>query len=870
MNNVKFDNIQFLYLIIPFTLLVLIPFFIVVKKNRFKLYNLFSLLLHMVICVLLSLSIAGFKTEEIKHDTMIYFVVDASNSSERTFQEMDKYIHDFNEKVSVSSKIGIVAFGKDSEELVQPGQPLKSVTMANIDNSATNMQDALLYTASLFDESYKKRIILLSDGKETDGDVLSIASQVVEKDIRIDAVFFSSDLKDEDKEIQIDSIEGTTSTFMNASKQLSVNIKSSFNTIAHIVVKDNDKTIVDENIEISIGDNQFLFDSNTKEARMHQYIVTIENEDDVTKENNIYYFNQEVHEKCEIAVISSSYGDSQFINDLIKDYANVTSYITYNTMPLNIESYIKYDEIILSNVNLLEIDRYETLITTLENLVAIYGKSLLTLGGENTYFNGSFYSTKLKDMLPVDINPEDTRQKTALVLLIDNSGSMAGTRLDMAKKGAISCLDVLTDQDYAGIITFEDSTRVVQPLLPVTNKDLITKKIESISEGGGTMMTAGLKLAYEQMKNLKDTVSNREVILISDGAPGDGGQDVIAQQMGDEGIVLSTINIGSYNDTLLTYLAQLGKGRSYSINSADQLPAIMLNEVGEVIMDSIIEEDVQVAIHEPKDPVVKDISSIPNIKGYNFSKAKYNTTTVLNTRLTLQAGDIIDNVPLYVYWSYGEGIVSSFMSDVSIKWAKSLFENEIGKKLFLSMVQNNFPKEHIDSYLRLQVHSKGMTSRLDVSVPKILTNTELDVKVVSPSGKEEKITMAVSNGKYTNLFATEEPGTYQVFMDYKNKRTGNVYQTSTTFTYSYSSEYDEFAKSDNIILWQLTSGSGTVTDDIDEIVNIEQEDIIYSQYYHEYFLLFALILFIIDVILRKLRWKDITNLFKKSHLVEEN
>ena len=49
-----------------------------------------------------------------------------------------------------------------------------------------------------------------------------------------------------------------------------------------------------------------------------------------------------------------------------------------------------------------------------------------------------------------------------------------------------------------------------------------------------------------------------------------------------------------------------------------------------------------------------------------------------------------------------------------------------------------------------------------------------------------------------------------------------------------------------------------------EIVNINQEDIIYSKYYSNYLLMLALLLFVIDVFIRMIRWKDIANLFKKK------
>ena len=83
---------------------------------------------------------------------------------------------------------------------------------------------------------------------------------------------------------------------------------------------------------------------------------------------------------------------------------------------------------------------------------------------------------------------------------------------------------------------------------------------------------------------------------------------------------------------------------------------------------------------------------------------------------------------------------------------------------------------------------------------------------------------------------------------------------------AYSKEYDRFDSSDNIILWQLTADSGIVSDIVDEIVNIEQEDLVYSVYYNKQLLIIALILFVIDVIIRKLSWKDIKNIFRKTSI----
>ena len=243
MNNVKFDNFELLYVFIPLVLIVLIPFFITLRKKSFKFKNLFSSFLHLVICMLLSLSLSGIKTEEITTDSTTYIVADVSYTTKDVLEEMDAYINEFNEKKSVSTELGIVAFGKDSVELTKPGENIKSLSEAKVNTSATNIQQALEYTMSLFEENSKKRIVLLSDGKETDGDVLSLTEQFNAENIRIDAVYFNSDMNEETLEVQVDSIKAKSSTFKDAEDYLKVSILSSLDNISRVIIYNNDEEI---------------------------------------------------------------------------------------------------------------------------------------------------------------------------------------------------------------------------------------------------------------------------------------------------------------------------------------------------------------------------------------------------------------------------------------------------------------------------------------------------------------------------------------------------------------------------------------------------------------------------------------------------
>lgn len=869
MNNVTLDNPYLLFILIPLSLIVIIPFIIICRKRKLNIQNVTSLILHLIICALISLSLANIKTQQVRHETTIYIVADVSSTTSNVIEQMDEYIEEFNEKLSESSKLGIVAFASSCQELVKPGNEIKSLSKATIDKGSTNLENALGYTASLFDEQYKKRIIILSDGKENDGNANSIANTLKTQGIRIDAVYFNSDINEQTKEVLIDKVVANESTFKNSNENLSVEIKSSFDTTSKIIVKDNNDIIYEKQVKINKGSNTIDVDIDTTKIGNHKYVITLENDEDENNKNNIYYFDQEIHEKCEVLVIGN-YNDFQIsekINDFIGDFANITYWYSTQNIPVNIESYSKFDEIILSNLDIGDLKNATDFSNVLEVMVSKYGKSLITLGGDETYFTGNYMSTKLKDLLPVDTNPSDTKERTALIMVIDHSGSMGGSRLENAKLGAVQCLDVLTENDLVGVVAFGDRSRVVSSLAQLTpeRKPKVISSINSIRESGGTMMYSGLEVAYQQMKINGADFSNKQIILISDGVPGDSGHEGLVQKMSEDGIVLSTMNLsGEFASSFLQNLATIGKGRYYAITTPSDLPDIMLDEVSEVIMESIIEQDTKLNISNPNDPVVDGIGSLPNIDGYNFTKAKYNATTVIDVDSVLKDGRIIENVPLYTYWDYGFGKVASFMTSLNTPWSEKLFGNNVGKKLFEAIVKTNFPKTRTESYLTVETINRGESTNIKVGVPSYTSNMEMRATVISPNKEKEKITLKLSNGVYSGDFNTKIAGTYDLKLEYINYATTNVYTYDTKFTYSYSEEYNVFIKSDPIILWQITNDSGTVSNDINEIVNIEQEDTIYSKDFKKPLLILSLILFVLDIIVRKFKLKDIKSLFKKK------
>ena len=143
MSNIKFDNINLLYLIILFSLLLLIPFIILIIKKKINFHNIASLFIHIIICCLLTLSFAGIKTQTISSDTIVYILADVSCSNDNVLEEMDDYINDFSNKLPENNKLGVVAFGKDAIEFIKPGENIKK--SAVIVDVGINRVDGKLY-----------------------------------------------------------------------------------------------------------------------------------------------------------------------------------------------------------------------------------------------------------------------------------------------------------------------------------------------------------------------------------------------------------------------------------------------------------------------------------------------------------------------------------------------------------------------------------------------------------------------------------------------------------------------------------------------------------------------------------------------------
>ncbi|MBM3474600.1 MAG: VWA domain-containing protein [Armatimonadetes bacterium] len=123
-----------------------------------------------------------------------------------------------------------------------------------------------------------------------------------------------------------------------------------------------------------------------------------------------------------------------------------------------------------------------------------------------------------------------------IVFVFDTSGSMAGDKIDQARRALVFCLDNLAKADRFNVITFATSLREFDDELVEANDDTVENAIdfvEKMKAVGGTNIEEAMTRA---LKMLHSSTRPSMVLFLTDGYPtvGETDTDKLVDLIGDE------------------------------------------------------------------------------------------------------------------------------------------------------------------------------------------------------------------------------------------------------------------------------------------------------------------------------------------------
>lgn len=89
-----------------------------------------------------------------------------------------------------------------------------------------------------------------------------------------------------------------------------------------------------------------------------------------------------------------------------------------------------------------------------------------------------------------------------LVMMIDTSGSMSGTKIKLVKETLLFLVEVLKEKDRISLIEFNSSSEILLPLTNINkeNKEKINKIIKDIYPRGNTNIQSALDNAFKVLE----------------------------------------------------------------------------------------------------------------------------------------------------------------------------------------------------------------------------------------------------------------------------------------------------------------------------------------------------------------------------------
>ncbi len=889
MRNISFANPYLLLIAVPLLLAVIIPYAIAIRRDNRSRSVIASLAMHIVMILCVALAAAGVTVTTVMTKTQVVVLADSSYSVADKSEQVDGYIESIRDALPTNSEMGVICFGRDTHVIAPMGsRSIPSVADAEVDGTATDIVSALDAAFGMFEDNVIRRVVLITDARMTDGHDISDFINKVEElgtaGIRVDAMFLDSSLKEGECELQLSGVSASATAYINHESTLDVLVQSSYDTDAVVTLYLGDDEVRRVAAKVTKGYNIVNFDLQTDEAGVKDYRVEISADGDLSDKNNSVSFSQTVRDDLKVLLVSSLESDRVAAEALYGDRAEIDAYIKPAnanprdpkapvwTVPNTIEELCVYDEIILANTDVRElfagkVGGYTSFIDSVEQAVSLFGKSLVVIGDTKIQNKTDDILRALEDMLPVKYG-NDIGDPKLYGIVIDISRSMyqAG-RFEMAKTAATYMLNLVSDEDYVCVITVAATSEVLQHPVPATERNEIAKKIAAITEPvQGTCLSAGLKNTYDEM--VKMDYEDMQVVLISDGLsftdePAEAW-DNAKDAYDTHGIVTSCINPGTNEAEGIDRLqktAQYGQGEYYYVNEST-LKDVLLSDVANKLTDTVVEKPSRVNVKRFFDSIVKGVESLEQVNGFICSKAKASANTPITVDYVKGEGAVVE-VPLYSYWNYGNGTVSCFTSQISGAWVSSWGEGSSGATVLDNILDANTPDEKVDYAYTLTVEQGESYAYAEI-VPAVIHPTAVvKVTVTGPDGTVVEDEMVFASSYYHYRFTAPALGEYILRIDYSYGK--NSFSSETRLNFSYYAEYDEFAVCDVAVLHSAIRNRGAITTDgTVDLENDEKHITTYKASYVIPLLIMAVALFVIDIIIRKIKWADIKTLFKKK------
>lgn len=789
--------------------------------------------LHQVMVLLTVLALAGTSVLSPAQEKAAWLLVDASASMDG--QDASQLAREALTALQPGEKAGVIVFGGNAMVETPLGEaPAFSGVGTAVEASGSDLNQALRLAAALLPEEASGGVAVISDGLVDSVD----ASALQARGIAVNTLKTSADAA---RDAQITRLQLPATAYQGQGLTMTVTAHSTVEAEAKILLLENGEPFATRDVTLRRGENTFVFQSVAASSGTVTYEAQMLLPGDANPRNDALSACTTVAGVPAILLAEGRTGEGAELCKMLEAAGMKVETMLAASLPEQGADYMTWQAIALVNADADTLT--DTQMTALSTAARELGRGVAVFGGDSSYALGGYRGSLLEEMLPITIDVKNKLDlpSTALLLVIDKSGSMTSgqygvTRLEVAKEAACRALEVLSSQDMAGVITFDDQGKWVLPLSRVENIAAMQETIGTIRPGGGTAFYTPLAMALNALEQAE--AQHKHVIFLTDGEAGDRGYERLVEQMAEKDISLTAVAIGqgADRDTMLR-LAEMGNGRAYAAGEFDNVPKIFTKETmlaaGTYVQNRTFTPIVT-------DDSMTDFPGFPQLTGYLAGTEKpLATVSMISDR----------EDPILCWWQYGAGRVACWTSDVQGGWSGAFLQWEDAAAFFGGILALVLPVWEQSGEMQRGEDTLTFTPAMPME------NASLTAHVLTPEGERLTLPMEqVSATGYAVPWTYSKPGAYAVQITAEGQEGSTTLLEGGTVV-PYAKEYDLRTRDSGILeeLSATTGGQAVAT--AADLLTFPQSNARTRTSLTQVLMSLALLLLLADIAQRRLNWE---------------
>lgn len=678
-----------------------------------KVRGMISLFTRFVLLGLLVMVLAEPRAVRSRDVMSIVFALDVSDSiysPDEALKYVTQTVQTMRPK-GKSDQAGLIIFGKTPACELSPSMsfPFEAFN-SQVDRGATNIEQTLSYAGALLPEDNQGKIVLISDGVQTEGNLSRILDDLKARGVAVDVLPIDYSYSNE---VWLERLDLPQGVKLGETYEAGMLVKSLNDGKGTLVLRENGEEIARQEIEYKNGTNRYTVPITLRSTGYYEYTATIEvpkAQDSLSQNNTVmnYIF---VEGEGKVLLVTDGSGDRrdwERLEKAIRDGDRAVERIDGMDMPRDAASLMGFDCIVFVNTPHDQFDVQQ--LQAVRDAVYNLGSGFLMVGGANSFGPGGYHRTVIEDILPVsmDVSQKKVLPKGALAIILHTCEFPEGNT--WGKRITKQAIKVLGAQDEVGVLVYNVAPGMTQgeqwlfELTPAANYEKVVPMINGAQIGDMPSFQNTMAMGLRGL--MKSDAATRHMIIISDGDPQPPTPALIKDFI-DSKVSVSMVAIfphGGLEISKMQSVAEVTGGRYYYPDDPNQLPAIFIKE-SKTLKRSMLQNKVIAPEVAYPHPILKGIEGIPELKGYVITTAKgHPAQTILLAPPDADDADSQD--PVLSVWQHGLGKTAAFTSDFSANWGEH-WQRWDHFQPFVKQLLTDISRVKKDGHLRMSTHTSG-------------------------------------------------------------------------------------------------------------------------------------------------------------------